>query len=44
MFNKKMEEKSYKLNFKALPVRIYWLQSVPPPCLGEDRVKYVGLF
>ena len=43
MFNIK-EEKSYKMSFKTLPVKIQW-SSPPhtPPSPGADRVNEVGL-
>ena len=38
MFNIKLEEKSYKMSFKALPVQTQWsMCPLPPP--GVDRVK-----
>ena len=45
MFNIKLEEKSYKMGFKALPVKIQRLKNrqrwhnVSPLPLGADRVK-----
>ena len=43
MFNIKVEKKSYKMSFKALPVKIQWSKmekgkhNVPP--WGRQRVK-----
>ena len=47
MFNIK-EEKSYKMSFKTLPVKIQWSSPPPPPpshplAPGADRVNEVGL-
>ena len=44
MFNIK-EEKSYKMSFKTLLVKIQWSPPPPPtpPSPGADRVNEVGL-
>ena len=47
MFNIKLEEKSNKMSFKAVPVKIQWskarqegTQCVPPLSPGADIVKW----
>ena len=45
IFNIKLEEKSYKMSFKVLPVKIQWskhqqCQPSPPPPTGVDRVLF----
>ena len=46
MFNIKLEEKSYKMNFKAQAVKIQWSkthsgQNVPPSPPGVDKVNKI---
>ena len=50
MFNIKLEEKSHKMSFKALPVKIQRSKnrqgkhSVPPPLPSPDRVKVLFFY